>query len=589
MTDTGFGDTTGLYFAPGTTLPPGGRVTRYYTNALSIDTIKTATVSANSSDDGTALFAASTAMASVSVAGISSALSLYSACDLDGNANDNHLQLQPGASCLVRLSVQVCNTGQSDLTGITLNDNWLNCSWPTFDLPQGACTNVSSTVTTSCPGVPVGLQVNVIGKVKADCSRGACTADGASVTVNSTCSGAVGGCPASICGSVLRDYDANGNLTGEQGLAGRTVTLKNTGGSTLGTTATDASGTYCFNNLAPGTYSVVVTPPANYQQTVDPDGTKDNKTLVTVTAGQNKTGVNFGYTPSAPAVVLVKTGPVGVTKCGDKITYRFAVTNTGNACFFSGISVVDPMFGGEIWRKTAVAPGEGYVFTTNYVVKVTDQNWLTNTATAIGHAPTGIDVTSRSTWIVRVSNGLLSPWQSRDIGSIGLAGGVVYSNGIYAVVGSGSDIGGNADAFRYVYQQGNGDCSIVAKVLTEQNTDTQAKAGVMIRETLNADSKYVAAFVTPGAGVAFQSRTSTGGITSKRSTPGLVAPYWVKVVRTGSIFTAYYSATGQNNKWTSMGSVTVTMGSTVYIGLGVTSHNNTKLCTATLNNVTATP
>jgi hypothetical protein len=87
----------------------------------------------------------------------------------------------------------------------------------------------------------------------------------------------------------------------------------------------------------------------------------------------------------------------------------------------------------------------------------------------------------------------------------------------------------------------------------------------------------------------FQSRALTGGITSKKSTTGLVAPYWVKVVRMGSTLTAYYSATGQNNKWTSMGSVTVTMGTSVYIGLGVNSQVGNTLETATFGNVTATP
>jgi hypothetical protein len=38
-----------------------------------------------------------------------------------------------------------------------------------------------------------------------------------------------------------------------------------------------------------------------------------------------------------------------------------------------------------------------------------------------------------------------------------------------------------------------------------------------------------------------------------------------------------------------MGSVTISMGSNVYLGLGVTSKKSGTLCTATFNNVTATP
>ncbi|MEO7099397.1 MAG: hypothetical protein ABI162_08550 [Luteolibacter sp.] len=55
----------------------------------------------------------------------------------------------------------------------------------------------------------------------------------------------------------------------------------------------------------------------------------------------------------------------------------------------------------------------------------------------------------------------------------------------------------------------------------------------------------------------------------------------------GNVFTAYYSANGTT--WTTVGSVTITMGSSVYIGLPVCSHINGTLCTSTLDNVTVTP
>jgi hypothetical protein len=67
----------------------------------------------------------------------------------------------------------------------------------------------------------------------------------------------------------------------------------------------------------------------------------------------------------------------------------------------------------------------------------------------------------------------------------------------------------------------------------------------------------------------------------------MAAPYWLKIVRSGNTFTSYRSPTGTN--WVSLGSQTITMGANVYIGLGVTSHNDGTLCTATFDNVTATP
>ena len=41
--------------------------------------------------------------------------------------------------------------------------------------------------------------------------------------------------------------------------------------------------------------------------------------------------------------------------------------------------------------------------------------------------------------------------------------------------------------------------------------------------------------------------------------------------------------------WTTMNTQTVSMGNAVYIGLAVTSHNNTNTCNAAFDNVAAAP
>jgi len=69
-------------------------------------------------------------------------------------------------------------------------------------------------------------------------------------------------------------------------------------------------------------------------------------------------------------------------------------------------------------------------------------------------------------------------------------------------------------------------------------------------------------------------------------TAGLVAPYWIRVVRNGSTFTGYFSSDGVN--WTQQGTVSISMASNVYIGLAVSSRNNSQLCTATFDNVSVT-
>jgi hypothetical protein len=177
------------------------------------------------------------------------------------------------------------------------------------------------------------------------------------------------------------------------------------------------------------------------------------------------------------------------------------------------------------------------------------------------------------------------PWMSQDVGTVGVPGSATYSNGVFSVTGSGSDIWNTADAFQFDYVPVTGNCTIIARVTALQNIDPWSKAGVMIRESLNANAANAFIAVTPGNGVTWQSRSSTGGATVNSVTGGLNAPYRVKLVRNGNTFTGYRSPDGVT--WTQQGTATFSMASTAYIGLALTSHNNSTLCVATFDNVAA--
>ncbi len=63
-------------------------------------------------------------------------------------------------------------------------------------------------------------------------------------------------------------------------------------------------------------------------------------------------------------------------------------------------------------------------------------------------------------------------------------------------------------------------------------------------------------------------------------------PGWVRVKRAGSLFTAYKSTDGQS--WTVVGSDSITMGTTVFVGIAVTSHNPSSATRATVTNFAVT-
>jgi regulation of enolase protein 1 (concanavalin A-like superfamily) len=177
-----------------------------------------------------------------------------------------------------------------------------------------------------------------------------------------------------------------------------------------------------------------------------------------------------------------------------------------------------------------------------------------------------------------------SPWKSTDIGSVGLTG-TAYDNGTtYTVEASGSDIWGTADEFHFVYQTLTGDGTITAEVLTQTNTNAWAKTGVMIRNSLEANDQYAIMSVTPGNGTTMQYRATSGASAVDLSTTGgLTAPYWVRLARSGNVITGYRSADGVT--WVAQGSITIAMGTSVYVGLEADSHDNSALNTATFGHV----
>jgi len=149
------------------------------------------------------------------------------------------------------------------------------------------------------------------------------------------------------------------------------------------------------------------------------------------------------------------------------------------------------------------------------------------------------------------------------------------SPGCYRMSASGTDIWGTADEFRYAYKRLAGDGTITARVKSIANTNSWAKAGVMIRETLDPGSTHAMVVVTPGNGVSFQRRPVTDGSSEATTLPGIQAPYWVRLMRQGNTLSAEHSPDGTT--WTNfapeVSSVTIPMSASVYIGLAVTSHN----------------
>ena len=178
---------------------------------------------------------------------------------------------------------------------------------------------------------------------------------------------------------------------------------------------------------------------------------------------------------------------------------------------------------------------------------------------------------------------LLQDWDvgGADTLSISLRGNPVAlvekADGGQTVTSDSGDIWGTADDFRYAWKRLSGNGSIVARVDSLVDTWPWAKAGVMIRDTLDPISTHAMLVLTPGNGVAFQYRPTTAAASQGVNQVDLQAPYWVRLTRSGDTFTAARSEDGVT--WVSItdtagdSSVPIAMATDVYIGFAVTSNN----------------
>ena len=177
---------------------------------------------------------------------------------------------------------------------------------------------------------------------------------------------------------------------------------------------------------------------------------------------------------------------------------------------------------------------------------------------------------------------LPSGWTSGDVGSPAMAGTATYSGSTFTVEGAGADVWDPSDQFRFVYRQVSGDVTIIARVASLENVHAWTKGGVMIRESLTGNSRHAFVLASPGKGIAFQRRATSGGTSASTAVTG-AAPVWLRLERNGSTFTASRSSNGTS--WTQVGTATISMGSSVYVGLAVTSHDPAQRATATFSNV----
>jgi predicted hotdog family 3-hydroxylacyl-ACP dehydratase len=326
---------------------------------------------------------------------------------------------------------------------------------------------------------------------------------------------------------------------------------------------------------------------ANRTLTIQPARDQNGTTTITVrvsdgalTASRSfKLTVNPVNDRPTLAVLSDQTIPMNTSTGPLPLTLRdvdndvAALTVTATSSDTTLVPAAAMVFGGSGANRTlSITPSRGQKGTATITVRVSD----------------GALTASRS-FVLNVSPGPPVSWQGVNLGEPLLAGGVTYANQAFQIQAAGEDMGFYVDQGYFLFQTLSGDGEITARVAALEPTHPNAKAGVMIRDSLNASARMV-----------FIHHMPNGVLRHYRSAPGIsaVASYvgppnpdphnWFRLTREGNTFTTYHSSDGVN--WKRAASpVTIALPAELYIGLAVTSRDPTLLTTATFDSVTVIP
>jgi hypothetical protein len=294
-----------------------------------------------------------------------------------------------------------------------------------------------------------------------------------------------------------------------------------------------------------------------------------------------KAGVVVGYGSGFETVIL-DIRPNGV------IEFMARPTPGGNMQFLAGSAASLP-----VWLKierrgdqlTGLMSPDGHDW---QVVGVTSVSFSSPSrgAPSAGLAVTSHDTSSLNTatfdhFAVAAGHRLTSA----DIGDVGIAGEELqaFDAGVDATEGGGADIWGSADAFNFVYRSLMDDGQMVIRVRSLDNTNSFAKVGLMIRDSLDPSAAHVLVDVTPSSLVEVLTRPSNGGETQWIGGLSPTAfPIWLKLTRSGQTFDAFASADGST--WTHLAAASsTTIASDALIGIATTSHVRGVVTTATFD------
>jgi TolB protein len=179
---------------------------------------------------------------------------------------------------------------------------------------------------------------------------------------------------------------------------------------------------------------------------------------------------------------------------------------------------------------------------------------------------------------------------SADIGGPAITGSAALTaaSGQYRITGAGANIWAKQDQFQFVWREMTGNFAVTTTISFVGEGAEHRKAGIMVRQSLDADATY-ADVVVHGSGMpALQWRSRKGEDTNTFDLP-IEGPgtFTVKLVRTGVRMYMFLGRNGAPLK--EIAHTEVSFQNPVLVGLAVCSHDATVAETALFTDVSIEP
>ncbi|MGC3961204.1 MAG: lamin tail domain-containing protein, partial [Verrucomicrobiota bacterium] len=313
----------------------------------------------------------------------------------------------------------------------------------------------------------------------------------------------------------------------------------------------------------------------------------DNGSLFKVVAANVVSNVTYSVTSSVANLsvtadtnppVLLRAGALGLTQVQVAFSERIAFAGATN---LANYFVTGPGGSVPVLNAFLDATQTNVVLTVNPMPENVAHTLTVNGLTDQAAAANVIALNSQAGFTP-------SNYQLCDIGNPTPPSSINVTTNGYNITAGGQDIGGGTDQFHFSCQVVSGDFDFNTRIESVSLSDSWAKAGLMARETTNANSKFVSVLATPSiVGAFFINRATTGGAASSVGSFPVNYPYtWLRLQRVGNLFTGYASVDGEH--WVQLGSISLSLPSSLYLGMAVSSHSSVQTTTAQFRNVSAT-